>query len=287
MSEILFERAAGSAQATVLLNRPDKRNALTLGMWRALEQAFNALEQDESLRCIVVRGAGGNFAAGADLSEFATLRATADQAEAYGRAMIAALTAVRDCRHPTIAAIEGLCVGGGLEIALMCDLRLGAADSRYGIPIQKVGVAMPYPELALLTQMLGRPTMLALLLEGQLHDASWAERHGLRVQNCTSIWRPIWPILSGASWTVRRCRIAITSASRGWRATCFRRSIPSDVRTLLRGRGIQRLPGRNCRFPRAARPEIPWQLKHLDWTKRQLGVKVNVGSMADAIGKGR
>ena len=163
----------------MLLNRPDKRNALTLDMWRALEQAFLALERDESLRCIVVRGAGGNFAAGADLSEFATLRATADQAESYGRAMIAALTAVRDCRHPTIAAIEGLCVGGGLEIALMCDLRLGATNSRYGIPIQKVGVAMPYPELALLTQMLGRPTMLALLLEGQLHDASWAERHGL------------------------------------------------------------------------------------------------------------
>jgi enoyl-CoA hydratase/carnithine racemase len=72
-----------------------------------------------------------------------------------------------------------LCVGGGLEIALMCDLRLAAPDSRFGIPIQKVGVAMPYPELAVLTQMLGRPTMLALLLEGQLQDAAWAERHGL------------------------------------------------------------------------------------------------------------
>jgi enoyl-CoA hydratase/carnithine racemase len=93
--------------------------------------------------------------------------------------MMAALNAVRDCRHPTIAAIEGLCVGGGLEIALMCDLRLAAADSRYGVPIQKVGVAMPFPELNSLTQMLGRPTMLALLLEGQLHDAAWAERHGL------------------------------------------------------------------------------------------------------------
>jgi enoyl-CoA hydratase len=135
----------------------------------------------------VVRGAGGNFAAGADLSEFPALRATADQAEAYGRQMIAALTAIRDCRHPTIAAIEGLCVGGGLEIALMCDLRLGAADSRFGIPIQKVGVAMPYPELAILTQMLGRPTMLALLLEGQLHDAAWAERHGLLTRIVTDL----------------------------------------------------------------------------------------------------
>ena len=179
MTAILIEHAQDGTLATVRLNRPDKRNALTLAMWRDLEQAFRQLEQESELRCIVVRGAGGNFAAGADLSEFPALRATADQAEAYGRQMIAALMAVRDCRHPTIAAIEGLCVGGGLEIALMCDIRLGAADSRFGIPIQKVGVAMPYPELAILTQMLGRPTMLALLLEGQLHDAAWAERHGI------------------------------------------------------------------------------------------------------------
>jgi enoyl-CoA hydratase/carnithine racemase len=179
VTAVLIERAQADTLATVRLNRPDKRNALTLGMWRKLEQAFNRLETEDQLRCIVVRGAGGNFAAGADLSEFPTLRATADQAEAYGRQMIAALTAIRNCPHPTIAAIEGLCVGGGLEIALMCDLRLGTADSRFGIPIQKVGVAMPYPELAILTQMLGRPTMLALLLEGQLHDAAWAERHGL------------------------------------------------------------------------------------------------------------
>jgi enoyl-CoA hydratase/carnithine racemase len=148
-------------------------------MERTSAQVFGMLESDDSVRCIVVRGAGGNFAAGADLSEFPTMRATAAQAESYGSDMMAALNAVCDCRHPTIAAIEGLCVGGGLEIALMCDLRLGTVDSRYGVPIQKVGVAMPYPELRSLTQMLGRPTMLALLLEGQLHDSAWAERHGL------------------------------------------------------------------------------------------------------------
>ncbi|HKP27078.1 MAG TPA: enoyl-CoA hydratase-related protein [Dongiaceae bacterium] len=187
MTAVLIERAQADTLATVRLNRPDKRNALTLSMWGDLAQAFKRLEQDDGLRCIVVRGAGGNFAAGADLSEFPALRASADQAEAYGRQMIAALTAIRDCRHPTIAAIEGLCVGGGLEIALMCDLRLGAADSRFGVPIQKVGVAMPYPELAILTQMLGRPTMLALLLEGQLHDAAWAERHGLLTRIATDL----------------------------------------------------------------------------------------------------
>lgn len=177
MAEILIERDGVTAR--VILNRADKRNALNLDMWRALRTAFADLQEDDALRCIIVRGAGGNFAAGADLAEFAAVRATTDQAEAYGQDMLAALNAIRDCRHPTIAAIEGLCVGGGLEIALMCDLRLGASDSRYGIPIQKVGVAMPYPELSILTQMLGAATMLELLLEGQLHDAAWAERRGV------------------------------------------------------------------------------------------------------------
>lgn len=177
MTEILVTRDDGVAQ--VILNRPDKRNALNLAMWRDLHDAFAGLEADDALHCVVLSGAGGNFAAGADLAEFATLRATTDQAEAYGQVMLAALTAIRDCPRPTIAAIEGLCVGGGLEVALMCDLRLGHADSRYGIPIQKVGVAMPYPELSILTQMLGPATMLELLLEAQLHDAVWAERRGL------------------------------------------------------------------------------------------------------------
>jgi enoyl-CoA hydratase/carnithine racemase len=185
MTDVVLTRDGMIAE--VMLNRPDKRNALTLAMWRSLGETFTLVERDEALRCVVLRGAGGNFAAGADLAEFATLRATADQAEAYGRDMLAALNAIRDCRHPTVAAIEGLCVGGGLEIALMCDLRLGTADSRYGIPIQKVGVAMPYPELAILTQILGAATMLELLLEAQLHDANWAERRGLITRVVTDL----------------------------------------------------------------------------------------------------
>ncbi|HET6161094.1 MAG TPA: enoyl-CoA hydratase-related protein [Dongiaceae bacterium] len=203
MSDIIVERVQDAAVASVRLNRAGKRNALTLAMWRELEQAFISLERDEHVRCVVVRGAGGNFAAGADLSEFPLLRATPAQAEDYGSQMIVALKAVRDCRHPTIAAIEGLCVGGGLEIALMCDLRLGSPDSRYGIPIHKVGVAMPYPELAVLTQMLGRPTMLQLLLEGQLHDAAWAERHGLLTRIAADLeaelTATIGPILTGST----------------------------------------------------------------------------------------
>lgn len=145
MTAVLIERAQDGTLATIRLNRPDKRNALTLAMWRDLEQAFRLLEQARGLRCIVVRGAGGNFAAGADLSEFPALRATADQAEAYGKQMIAALTAIHDCRHPTVAAIEGLCVGGGLEIALMCDLRLARPTAASASRSRRWALRCPIP----------------------------------------------------------------------------------------------------------------------------------------------
>ena len=170
--------------ATVVLNRPEKMNALNLDMWRQLTRHFDALHQDASLRCIILRGAAGNFAAGADLAEFRDQRWTTDQAVTYGEIMITALRAVRDCPHPTIAAIEGNCIGAGLEVAAMCDLRLAVASARFGVPIQKIGVTMPYPELSELVTLLGRATMLELLLEGGIHSADWALAKGLVTRIC-------------------------------------------------------------------------------------------------------
>src|SRR5258707_11089703 len=103
--------------ATVTLNRPDKLNALNLEMWRALAACFVALDQDTGLRCVILRGANGHFAAGADLVEFRDHRWTKDQAVRYGETMVTALFAIRDCRHPTLAAIDGNCIGAGLELA--------------------------------------------------------------------------------------------------------------------------------------------------------------------------
>lgn len=170
--------------ATVTLNRPDKMNALNLDMWRAIARHFAVLDQDSSLGCVILRGAGEHFAAGADLAEFRELRWTTDQAASYGEVMLQALFAIRDCRYPTIAAIDGNCMGAGLEVAAMCDLRLATTRSRFGIPIQKIGVTMPYPELAELVTLLGRPTMLELLLEGGIHDANWALAKGLVTRLC-------------------------------------------------------------------------------------------------------
>jgi len=175
----VVDYAAAGGVATLILNRPDKMNALNLDMWGELSDHLERIAAARDLRCLVLRGAGGNFAAGADLAEFRAARWTAEQAASYGAAMIRALHAIRDCPHPTVAAIEGNCIGGGLEIAAMCDLRLATRAARFGIPIQKIGVTMPYPELSDLVALLGRATMLELLLEGGVHDAQWAYDKGL------------------------------------------------------------------------------------------------------------
>lgn len=169
----------GGVVATLTLNRPQKRNALNAEMWRGLATHLHILAQDDQVRCVVVQGAEGHFAAGADMAEFAALRATPDAAEAYGEMMLEALWNLRDHPHPTIARIEGNCLGGGLEIAAMCDLRIAADNAKFGIPIQRVGITMPYPELSALVELLGRPALLELLLEGELHGADWALARGL------------------------------------------------------------------------------------------------------------
>jgi enoyl-CoA hydratase/carnithine racemase len=161
--------------ATVTLNRPEKLNALNLAMWRRLDAAMQAVAADTAVRCVVLRGAGERaFSPGADISEFTTVRATPAQAEAYAEIMYPALAAVRDCPHPTVAMIHGLCVGAGLEIAALCDLRICGRSSRFGVPIQRLGLTMGYPEIGALIELVGRATALEILLDGRLFEAAEA-----------------------------------------------------------------------------------------------------------------
>jgi enoyl-CoA hydratase/carnithine racemase len=121
-SDILCQR--DGAIATVTLFNPDKLNALNARMWSRLRETFAELAADENLRCVILRGEGAAFAAGGDLEEFKTARADVDSALAYHEAVGEALAAIESCPHPTVAAILGPCVGGGLEIACACDLRI-------------------------------------------------------------------------------------------------------------------------------------------------------------------
>ena len=158
--------------ATVTLNRPDKLNAMTRPMWQRLGALMRELSADDTLRCIVLRGAGGKaFSPGNDIGEFATTRSNFDQGKAYGATLHGALGAIAECTHPTVALIEGICVGGGLEMAALCDMRICGESSRFGVPINKLGLVMAHAELAALVQLAGRATALELLLEGRIVGA--------------------------------------------------------------------------------------------------------------------
>src|SRR3954452_16189473 len=107
------------AIATVVLNRPEKLNALSRDSWLQLGRAMHELSADDSLRCVMLRGVGtAAFGAGADIGEFPEVRADAEQGREYGEMIHATMQAVGACRHPTVAMIHGICVGGGLEVAL-------------------------------------------------------------------------------------------------------------------------------------------------------------------------
>ena len=175
---VLVQRDA--AIATVALNNPEKLNALSFTMWMRLGEVMRELEADESLRCIVLRGAGDKaFAAGADIAEFEQRRANARVAKDYGDKIEGTMRAVAECRHPTVAMIHGVCVGGGLEIASQCDLRICGASSRFGIPINKLGLVVGYGEMAALIDLVGRATALEILLEGRVFGAAEAKEKGL------------------------------------------------------------------------------------------------------------
>ena len=161
--------------ATVTLNNPAKLNAMNKPMWEALGETMRTLSADDTLRCVVLRGAGEKaFAAGADISEFATTRANAQQAKTYGELIHATLQAVARCKHPVIAMIRGACVGGGLEIAAMCDMRICGRSSRFGVPIKNLGLTMGYGELQGVLALVGRAVALEILLEGRVFEATEA-----------------------------------------------------------------------------------------------------------------
>ena len=175
---ILVER--DGAIATVVLNRPEKLNALTRAMWRRLGESIESLSADDDLRCVVLRGAGGKaFAAGADIGEFETERANRERAGVYAAEVGHAIASIEACRHPTLALIEGACIGGGLEVAAFCDMRICGESSSFGVPIKRLGLVVGYEELRGLIALVGRAATLEILLEGRVFGADEALRMGL------------------------------------------------------------------------------------------------------------
>ena len=158
--------------STVTLNRPDKLNALNRSAWQELADVFTELNGLGLVRCIIVRGAGGKaFSAGADISEFADERCNVAQATTYGSIVEGAINTIIEGPHPTIALVEGACVGGGLEIACACDIRICGESSRFGIPVSRLGLTMAYPELQALLSVVASPVAKEILFSGELFGA--------------------------------------------------------------------------------------------------------------------
>jgi enoyl-CoA hydratase/carnithine racemase len=166
--------------ASVTIDRPDKLNAINNAMWDRLGALFDELNADPSLRCVIMKGAGGRaFSVGADISEFEENRSSVERARRYGGRTHAALDRIVGCRHPVIAAISGLCVGGGLELATCCDLRIAGESARFGIPVKRLGLVVAYSELKPLVDLIGPANAMEILLEGQILGAQRAYDMGL------------------------------------------------------------------------------------------------------------
>ena len=176
--EVLLSRDGDVA--TVTLSHPERLNALSLEMWERLGLHMKALDEDATLRCIVLRGAGDKaFAAGADIAAFAHERANSRQARKYGARIARSLRALARCRHPVVALIQGACVGGGLLVAAQADIRLCGESSRFGVPVKNLGLVEAYDELAAMMRVVGRAATLEILLEGRIWGAREAYEKGL------------------------------------------------------------------------------------------------------------
>ena len=142
--------------ATVVINRPAMRNAISLAMWTELTRVTEELGTTDSVRAIVYRGAGTvAFASGADISEFKEQRKDAQSASRYNEQTAAAYTTIRECPKPTVAMIFGFCMGGAMAVAMACDLRFAAEGSKFGIPAARLSIVYPLDAIGQLVDLVG------------------------------------------------------------------------------------------------------------------------------------
>ncbi len=166
--------------ATVTFDRPERRNAFDLSMWRGLQVTMEALSADGDLRCVVLRGAGTEaFSAGADISAFEAERGTPEREEEYAHVLDAGMQSIRLCQHPVVAMIMGHCLGGGAGIATMCDFRVGGEGIRMGITARNLGIWYPYAEIDPIIQLAGTGVAAEMLIEGRIFNGREAYEKGL------------------------------------------------------------------------------------------------------------
>lgn len=161
-------------------NNPKRRNAIDSEMWQAIPAIIAAFAQDPQIRTIVLTGTGDQaFVAGADISQFESERHDADAGTRYDEMTNAAFSAITSCQQPTIASIQGFCIGAGIAIAMCCDLRVASEDSRFGIPAAKLGLSYPHASLKQLLNVVGPANAKEILFTAQQFTAAQALQMGL------------------------------------------------------------------------------------------------------------
>ncbi|WP_067334659.1 enoyl-CoA hydratase [Stappia indica] len=198
------------------VDNPTRKNAITLDMWQAIPRAVAELAGDPRVRVIVLRGAGEEtFIAGADISEFATLRKDAVSARAYEASNAAAFDALRNAPLPTLAMIRGFCLGGGFGLAAACDLRIAEYGASFGIPAARLGVGYPPTAIADVVRLLGPSRAKLLFFTARRIGVQEAERFGFLDVVATpgtleaEARRLAGEIASGAPLTLRAARAGI------------------------------------------------------------------------------
>lgn len=165
--------------ARLTFARPEKMNAITYGMWSAIPDVVAEVEADPALKVLVLAGAGDHFSAGADISEFRELRTTADGAASYDKAVEGAVAALTAMRKPSVAMVQGNCIGGGCQVSVACDFRFAAEGARFGITPAKLGIVYHFDSTRQLVSLVGPAHAKYFLLSGELITAGRAREIGL------------------------------------------------------------------------------------------------------------
>jgi enoyl-CoA hydratase/carnithine racemase len=187
MEDIPIKLECNNSIANLIINRPEKKNALTQAMWAAIPRLINDINQDNNIRVLIIKGGGAkDFSAGADINEFLDVRKDKHSAQTYEKQNVDAFNAIKQCQKPTIAMIRGICFGGGFGLAASCDLRIASKNARFAIPAAKLGLAYPLAAISSLMSALGEQNTKALLYSGAELTAQEASKKGFllaRIKN--------------------------------------------------------------------------------------------------------
>ena len=236
MTERLLERKEG-AVGWIVFNNPERRNAVSIDMWQAIPPALARFEADPEVRVIVLTGAGDKaFVSGADISQFEKQRSSEEAVRRYDEIGEAAQASLAACGKPVIEMIRGYCLGGGLNIALLCDLRIAAEDARFGIPAAKMGLGYRASSMEKLVDAVGAPFAKEIMITARQFTAAEAKAIGLvhKVVPVAALEQAVREyvdlIAANAPLTMRAAKRIIAEVSKGgydeeqcraWVKECF------------------------------------------------------------------